>query len=73
MSKWWNLQFCPSEHGRGQIFQKVNAVKEWAGIRYCILDNMSYIVNMSCKEGLTEKQVDDAYYKCKNEEVISTE
>ena len=48
-------------------------IKGWTGTKSSPFNGTLLSVNISCKKGLTTKQTEYVYSKCKNEEVISSE
>ena len=50
----------------------LNPIKHWTGIKSTLFNIISLPVNISCKKGLTAKQAEYVYSKCKNDEVIGS-
>ena len=51
----------------------VKPIKGWTGTESIPFNSKSPSVNISCKKGITTKQAEYVYSKCKNENVIGSE
>ena len=55
------------------MFPTVKPIKDGSGIKSSPFNSKSLSINISCKKGLTRKEAECVYSKCKNEEVIGSE
>ena len=51
----------------------VKPIKGWTGTKSSPLNIRSVSLNSSCKKGLTSKNAEYLYSKCKNEEIVGSE